>query len=203
MAFTRKFLEALGIDKEKIETIIEEHTAVTDALKADRDKYKADAEKLPQTEKELAEAKTAAFDADGTAWKEKYQKSTKDFEDYKTEQGKKETIAKKDAAYRKLLKEAGVSEKRHDAVMRLTDLSKVDLNDDGTIKNSAETLKSIKQEWSEYIGNVETQGAGTHTPPGGGNGGMTKADIMKVKDRNERQKLIAENYELFGYEKKE
>ena len=199
MAFTRKVLEALGIDKEKIDTIIEAHTEVTDALKAERDQYKAEAEKVPQLTKELEEAKTASNDTDGTAWKDKYEKSKKAFDEYKEEQTKKEIVAKKDAAYRKLLKEAGVSEKRYDAVMRLTDLSQIELNEDGTIKNTADELKHIKTEWSDYIGTTKTEGAEQHNPPSGSGGStMTKADILKIKDRNERQKAIAENLELFG-----
>ena len=46
MAFTRKFLSALGIEADKVDQIIDAHTEVTDALKSERDKYKADAEKL-------------------------------------------------------------------------------------------------------------------------------------------------------------
>ena len=35
MAFTRKFLTSLGIDEDKIETIMTAHIEVTDALKAE------------------------------------------------------------------------------------------------------------------------------------------------------------------------
>lgn len=42
---------------------------------------------------------------------------------------------------------------------------------------------------------------GTKTPPaGGGSGVLTKEDIMKVKDTEKRQALIAENRHLFGLE---
>ena len=57
MAFTRKMLKALGIEDDKIEQIIEAHTEVTDALKADRDKYKEDAEQLPHVQDELDKLK--------------------------------------------------------------------------------------------------------------------------------------------------
>jgi len=53
MALTRKMLKAMEIDDEKIDQIIDAHTDVTDALKADRDKYKADAEKSYNLEREL------------------------------------------------------------------------------------------------------------------------------------------------------
>jgi hypothetical protein len=53
MALTRKFLSALGIDADKVDEIINAHTETVDALKNERDKYKADAEKLPEVQKEL------------------------------------------------------------------------------------------------------------------------------------------------------
>ena len=40
---------------DKIDTIMEEHVSVTDALKKERDGFKADAEKLPEIQKQLDE----------------------------------------------------------------------------------------------------------------------------------------------------
>ena len=48
MALTRKFLLALGIEDSKIESIIDAHSETVDALKKERDDYKAQAEKLPE-----------------------------------------------------------------------------------------------------------------------------------------------------------
>ena len=60
--FTRNFLKALGLTDDQVNAIVEEHTSVTDALKKQRDdakaeaeKFKADAEKLPDIQKEQAE----------------------------------------------------------------------------------------------------------------------------------------------------
>ena len=60
MSLTRKALSAMGIEDEKIDQIIEMHTDVTNALKEERDTYKADAEKLPAVQKELNELKDTA-----------------------------------------------------------------------------------------------------------------------------------------------
>ena len=57
MALTRKFLSALGIDADKVDEIINAHTETVDALKNERDKYKADAEKLPEVTRELTSLK--------------------------------------------------------------------------------------------------------------------------------------------------
>ena len=53
MSLTRKMLKAMGIEEEKIDQIIEAHSETVDSLKADRDSYKEDAEKLKDVQKEL------------------------------------------------------------------------------------------------------------------------------------------------------
>ncbi len=59
MALTRKFLKALGLEDDKIEQIIEEHTALADRMNAEIEKYKADAEKLPAVQRELDSLKNS------------------------------------------------------------------------------------------------------------------------------------------------
>ena len=59
MALTRKFLSAMGIEDEKVDEIIGAHTETVNALKEQRDSYKADAEKLPAVQKELDDMKAA------------------------------------------------------------------------------------------------------------------------------------------------
>lgn len=46
MALTRRMLKAMGISDEQVDEIIAAHTETVDALKEQRDAYKADAEKL-------------------------------------------------------------------------------------------------------------------------------------------------------------
>ena len=71
MALTRKFLSALGIEADKVDEIINAHAETVNALKEERDNYKADAEKLPAVQKELDELKKSGGertspDASGT-----------------------------------------------------------------------------------------------------------------------------------------
>ena len=61
MALTRKFLSALGIEAEKIDEIIDAHTDTVNALKEERDKYKASHEALQGVQKELDDLKKAAI----------------------------------------------------------------------------------------------------------------------------------------------
>ena len=59
MAITRKFLKGMGLTEEQVDTIIEAHTETVDGLKADVDKYREDALKLPDVQKELNDLKAA------------------------------------------------------------------------------------------------------------------------------------------------
>lgn len=174
MALTRKFLLAMGIEADKVDEIIEAHTETVDALKKERDtakteaqKYEADAKKLPDVQKELDELKDANVD---DPYKQKYEDEHKAFEDYKAEITKEKTKATKQNAYKALLKDAKISDKRLDSILKVTDLEKLELDKDGKFKNAEELLKGIKEEWSDFIVTEETHGAGTATPPDG-NGG--------------------------------
>lgn len=132
-------------------------------------------------------------------WKTKYDAMKDEFEAYKKDISAKETKATRDSAYKELLKSAGVSEKRLDAILKVTDVSSLEMGEDGKFKDSDKILENIKNEWADFITTKETHGAETATPPGNTGGGkMSKADIMKIKDTSERQKAIAENHELFG-----
>lgn len=198
MALTRKYLKEIGIESEKIDLIIEAHTDTVDALKDERDKYKENADKVKGLEKELEQAKANA--QTDSEWKEKFEKVNADFESYKSEQ---ETKATKNAikdAYRKLLKDAGVSEKRIDTVLKVTDLDSMSLDEEGKLNDSDKLTESIKNDWSDFITVQHEQGAKTTTPPSndGGKNTMTKAEILGIKDTALRQKAISENPQAFG-----
>lgn len=201
MALTRKFLAALGIEADKVDEIITAHTETVDALKKERDTYKADAEKLPGVQQELDDLKSEAAKNGGKdPWKVKYDALKEDFDTFKSEQAAKETAAKKSTAFRELLKEVGVREKRIDAVLRVSDLDGVELDENGKIKDAAKLKKTLAEEWEDFIDSTSQQGANTVTPPSGKGSGktMTKDEIMSIKDPVARQNAIAENLDLFG-----
>lgn len=193
MAFTRKMLKAYGIEDNIIEQIMDAHVEVVDALKAERDGYKTDAEKLPGVQKELDTLK-----ASGGDWRSKYEKEHTDFETYKTEIGTRDAKAAKVNAYRTQLREAGIPEKKHDAILRVADLDSIEMGEDGTsFKDSSAVLDGIKTEWAEFIPTVTKTGAAVATPPSSDGTGVTRESIMAIKDRTERRKAIAENMNLF------
>lgn len=163
----------MGIDEEKIDQIIEAHSETVDALKEERDKYKVDAEKVPGIQKELDTLKEAAEKNEGkNPYKVKYDALKEEFEAFKADTEKKATKAAKEDAYKALLKEAGVSEKRIAAVLKVSDVDSVELDKDGKIKDADALKKSIKEEWSDFILTEGTKGANTTNPPAN-NGGNT------------------------------
>ena len=197
MAFTRKFLAALGIDGDKVDEIIQAHTEVTDALKEERDKFKADAEKLPAVNDELKALKEKMAGED--PYKEKYEKLKKEHDDYKKEVEAKATTAKKESAFKAMLKEIGIPEKRIDSVIKVSDISKVEFDDEGKIKDGEKLRESLKTEWADFIPTTKTEGAKTATPPANtGKTTMTKEQIRAISDPAARQKAMLENPSLFG-----
>lgn len=211
MALSRKFLSALGIEADKIDQIIEAHTDSLEAIKAERDKYKAQIDddktnadakvkELADTKKELEELKKQV-EADAKEREGKdYDKLKAEFDNYKAEQEMKETNSAKESALKDLLSDMKMSDKGSKQVLKWMGVSNIELDEDGKIKDASALRKSIKEDWGDYIQNEGAQGAPTSNPPSNNGGsGMTKDEIMKIKDRTERQKAISENHELFGY----
>ena len=172
MALTRKFLAALGIEQDKIDEIIEAHTDTVNALKEERDKYKADAEALPGVQTELNDLKEAANKNPDGVYKQQYDDLKSEYDQYKADVEAKETKAKKLEAYRKLLKDANISEKRIDAILRVSDVDSVELDKDGAIKDADDLKKKVAEEWADFVVKEGSEGAPTPAPPAGGGGGV-------------------------------
>ena len=169
------------------------HIGVVDQIKDERDKYKAEASKLADVQKELDGLKG------GEDYKAKYDEEHKAFEDYKAEIAREADTAKVKAAYRKLLADERVSEKRLDAILKVTDFSTMSLDKDGNLKDADKLREAVKTEWPEFITTTAERGVNVETPPQNGKAAMTRADILAIKDTADRQKAIAENHQLFGF----
>lgn len=170
MALTKKMLKAMGLEDEKVEQILDAHEESMGAIREDRDKYKADAEKykadaekLSTAEKELVKAQAKLEDAEKVS--EKYKALQDEFDTYKNDMNAKAVHNLKEKAYRALLAEAGISDKRFDSIIRVTDLDAVDVDADGKVKDKKPIMDSIKSEWADFIQTQGTQGAKTPTPP--------------------------------------
>lgn len=198
MSLKRSMLKAMGIEDEKIEQIMEAHGETVEALKAQRDQYKADAEKLPEIQKQLEKAQTDLEAAGKDSYKVKYEAIKEELEGFKAEQAAKETKAAKEGAYRELLKAAGISDKRIPAILKVSDFDSIELDDKGQIKGADKLTESIKSEWADFISTSTTRGVQTATPPAVGGSTMTREQISSIKDRDERRAAIAANLDMFN-----
>ena len=184
MAFTRRFLSALGIEAEKVDEIINAHIEVVDGLKEERDNFKKDADKLADVEKELNKAKEKlAKNGEGeTVSKEDYDKLKKEYVDYKADITAKNTRTEKENAFRELLKSVGVSEKRFNAIIKVSDIDGLELDKDGKIKDAEKHTETVKTEWADFIETTTTKGANTANPPAGNGGGDVDLGTLSMED---------------------
>lgn len=151
MAFTRKALKAMGLTDEQIDSLIELHTESTDAIKADRDKYKEDAEKLSDVQRQLDEANSAIEAAKKDDYKGKYESEKAAHDKLKEDIKVKETTAKKSTAFKAYLKEKGYSDNGITKIAKYGDYIKdIELDEDGKIKDADKLIGKVETEWSEY-----------------------------------------------------
>lgn len=190
MALTRKMLKAMGIEDEKIDQIIEEHTESTDALKQQRDEYKAKAEA-----KATASTEPKPKDPEpGDGYKAKYDAEKKAFEDYKANIAAEKAEADKRAKYRELIVKAGVDSKRVDSVLKVSDLSEIKVKD-GAIEGAEDLVESIKEDWADFIPTTQKVGANAPNPPKNDGGAKKLEDITKMQDPVARQEALAKYIE--------
>ena len=196
MALTRKLLKGMGLTDEQVDTIIEAHSETVDGLKDKARQNEEAAKKLPDVQKELDDLKAAG---DG-GYKEKYEKEHRAFEEYKADVSGKELTGKKKAALDALLKESGVQRDSFRSILlKGWDLSKVELDDSGKIKDAETITNTVKTDYADFVATTTTSGTPPITPPTGGKaGGMTKKEIMAIRDPEARQAEIIRNPAAFG-----
>ena len=189
----------IEVSKDVLNRICDLHTDSLDGL---NDTVKDLKESLATAERERDDYKAKApKDGVETVSKEDYDKLKREYDDYKADITAKNTRTEKENAFRELLKSAGVSEKRLNAIIKVSDIDGLELDKDGKIKDADKHTETVKTEWADFIETTTTKGADTATPPTN-NGGtkMTKADIYKKDDKGryilsteERQKALVEN----------
>lgn len=181
MALTRKMLKAMGIEDEKIDQIIEEHTESTDALKQQRDDWKAKAEAKPAADPKPKDPEPS------DEYKTKYDAEKKAFEDYKAGIEAEKAEAEKRAKYRELIEKAGVDAKRIDAVLKISDLSGVTVKD-GAIEGADKLVEGIKADFKEFIPVITTKGADVAKPPAGDGGTAAPKNLRDALHERYEQK---------------
>ena len=196
----------MGIEADKVDEIINAHIEVVDGLKEERDNFKKDAEKLADVQKQLDKAndKLAKNGEGETVAKEDYDKLKQEYDDYKADITAKNTRTEKENAFRELLKSVGVSEKRFNAIIKVSDIDGLELDKDGKIKDAEKHTENVKSEWADFIETTTTKGANTANPPAnnGKGTGKTKEEILAIKDGAVRRQEMLNNPHLFGLENK-
>lgn len=163
----REILSAAGVEAENmavaVDKITEGHVASIEALKEERDGYKVEAEKLEAVQKELDDLRKTVNDDNG--FEKKYNDIKKEFDDYKQAQDNAEKKRAKEDAYRSMLKEIGIVDKRIDSIMRVTSLDDIEMDKDGNIEGIEALKKTATEEWADFIGKPQQRGADENNPP--------------------------------------
>lgn len=178
MALTRKFLAALGIEADKANEIIDAHTEVVDRIQKELDDLKdqsGDSEalqkELDETKERLGQVEQELEEAKANTSTEELEKLKEEFDNYKAEIEEKEKTENVRKAYRDLLKENGVSEKRLDTILKVADLADLKLGEDGKLEDAEKLTESIKEEWADFIETRSESGSHVSNPPEGNGGG--------------------------------
>lgn len=210
MSFKRSDLVALGIEPEKIQTLIDWHMDTVKGLQAEIDKSKDSEDKLTKVQAELDKVKKDLENANKTIktaeqddYKGKYENVTAELEKLKNETAAKETATAKKTALKDKLKEAGYSDRAMNLIIRNGFADDIELGEDGKAKNLDDVIKNIQSD-ADFSGFTPEIKETKHTPAnppanaGGGKKPLTWEDIDKIKDIGERQQAMAENMDSLG-----
>lgn len=162
MALTRKSLKAMGLTDEQVDSIIEMHSETVDGLKEQVKTYKADAEKLPNVQKELDDLKAAG---DG-GWEEKAKDFEKKYNDLVAENKNKETKAAKESAAKAFFESKGITGNSLEIAMRGSSAEIAALDLDGEkIKDSSALDALVNGTFKALVSTTTTKGANISNPP--------------------------------------
>lgn len=195
MALTRKSLKAMGLTEEQVDSIIELHLEVKNDLEGQIKTYKADAEKLADVQKELDEMKRGG----GEDYKSKYEAEKAAHDKTKSEYAAKETAAERERLFRAELTAVGITGKRADQIVKMTDMSGFKVKD-GAYEDAKAVQDHIRTEYSEFVPKERQEGANVQNPPTNTGGKKTREEIFKKDEKGryilstaERQKALAES----------
>ena len=209
MSFKRSDLVALGIEPEKIQTLIDWHSETVKGLQAKIEEYKDNADKLTEVQDELDKVKkdleTANKSIEKAAkddFKGKYEAVSAELEMLKSETAAKESATAKRAALKDELKKAGYTERATSLILRNGFADDVEMDEEGKATNLETVIKSIQadSDFSGFTPKVKEDNLKLENPPAnaGGKKAITWEEIDKISDTEERQNAIAQNMEALG-----
>lgn len=162
MALTRRSLKAMGIDDEKIDEIIAMHTETVDGLKADIERYKTDAEKLPEIQKELDALKAAG----DNGLQDKFDALKREYDAYKNEIAQEKAKTAKEAAVKAYYESKGITGKALEIAMRGSGAEIAALEMDGDkIKDTKALDDLVSGVYADLVQKTEVRGQTGGNPP--------------------------------------
>ena len=192
MALTRNYLKSMDLTEEQVNAIIENHTDSIDGLKAELATARAAAETVEALTKERDELKDKLSKAGDAA------KVQAEFDAYRQQVETEKANAAKSAAVRKALKASGVQREEFlDLLMGKVELDKVEMDGDA-VKDESSFVAPFKAAYAGCFASESEQGTKLQNPPSGGGTRMTKEQIAKIENRDERRAAIAANLDLYN-----
>lgn len=208
MAFKRADLAGLGIESDKIQILIDWHMETVKGLQAKIDENKDNSDEFAKVKAELEQAKNdlktandkiTAYEKDD--YKTKYESEKLAREKLESDNANRETLAKKEKAFKSLLKDKQYSEEAAKLIIGKGGyIDKIELDTKGNIKNADSILGDVQSDFSMFTPKESNQSASPASPPAnvGGKVFKTADEIMNIKDTETRQRAMAQNAELFG-----
>lgn len=172
MAVNKEFLTKLGVDKDLIGDIMDEHGEVVALWKSKVEKYKAEADKIPAMQGELDKLKAAA--EKDNSFEKKYTDLKAEYDKYKAGIEEKETKTAKENAVKAYFESKNIKGNNLKLAMRAAkdEILAVELSD-GKIKDLSALDTLITNDLSGLVSTEATVGANVANPPSN-NGGTVK-----------------------------
>lgn len=190
--FTRKKLDAMGLTDEQKESLLELHTESVSDILAEVDKYKEDAEKLSDVQRQLDEANSKIKAAEKDDYKGKYESEKKAHEELKAEIATKETAANRLKSFKDEAKKRNYSE---DAIKLFLDskshdpMERIKYDDEGKATNYDDVFKGLDEAFPKQKANVGTDNfkpnvTGQQSSTGGEKKTISRAAEIAAKYHN-------------------
>ena len=203
MALTRKLLASMGIGDEQADQIIEEHNATVNRIKDELDEANSRASRVESLQEQVADLRGQLAAADrasdeGDGYRSKYEELKAEYDDFRTRTETAAARADREKAYRELLKDAGISERRLDFVTKYSTaaIDALELDESGRPKDAAGALDAIKKEWGDFISVSKTEGAAVPNPPDNDGGSefanMSLSDKMQYANQHPSDPQVSE-----------
>lgn len=166
MALTRAMIRDMGVtEKEVIDSIMEAHGETINLIKEKNTQKEADYKTSLsdlQTNAEDYKAKYESEVASHEKTRSELDKKYNDFEIAVNSEKQQQSIKDK---LSELLKTNGMNEKAINKALKLYDISSVEMDDKGKIRNEANVLENFKVEWDGFFATEKTDTYSPPTPP--------------------------------------